>query len=182
MNAYDDLPPLSLVALGSPIRTIYSSRKPMRIQSCWSLCPRRVIFLQKVTRSLHFFFNIDSNSLVHRLIYLVNVPRTIEPRSQRIGCQIIVYPWKWKFFTLPLNLWIPTIHHRREHLQGLVLLGPSHDTSQEESQHTDRVCCIFIASTQHIGIAPNLNRRPGFGTRISRELHFIRHPNSNWSA
>ena len=34
MNAYDDLPPLSLAALGSPIRTIYSSRKPMRIQSC----------------------------------------------------------------------------------------------------------------------------------------------------
>jgi len=34
MNAYDDLPPLSLAALESPIRTISSSKKPMRIQSC----------------------------------------------------------------------------------------------------------------------------------------------------
>jgi len=34
MNAYDDLPPLSLAVLGSPIQTIYSSKKLMRIQSC----------------------------------------------------------------------------------------------------------------------------------------------------
>ena len=33
MNAYDDLHPFSLAALGSYIWTIYSSRKPMRIQS-----------------------------------------------------------------------------------------------------------------------------------------------------
>jgi len=182
MNAYDDLPPLSLAALGSPIRTIYSSRKPMRIQSCWSLRLQHFVFLQQVTRSFHFFFNNDSNSLVHRLVYLANVPRTIEPRSQWIGCQIIVYSWKWKIFTLPLNLWIPTIHHRREHLQGLAFLEPSHDTSQDEIQHTDHVCCIFIASTQRIGIAPNLNHRSGFGTRISRELHFIWHPNFNRNA
>jgi len=59
------------------------------------------------------------------------------------------------------------IHHRHEHPQSLTPLEPSHDTSQEEKQPADRVCYIFIVSTQRIGIAPNLNRRPGFGTRIS---------------
>ena len=48
MNAYDDLPPLSLATLESPIRTIYSSKKPMRIQSCWSLYPQQVVLLQKL--------------------------------------------------------------------------------------------------------------------------------------
>jgi len=48
MNAYDNLPPLSLATLGSPIWTIYSSKKPMRIQSYWSLCPQQVVLLQKL--------------------------------------------------------------------------------------------------------------------------------------
>ena len=83
INAYDDLPPLSLAALGSPIWTIYSSRKPMRIQSCWSLCPRRVVFLQKLYvhsshMMCHFFYeylsplNILEQIILNKIKYIEN--------------------------------------------------------------------------------------------------------------
>jgi len=63
MNAYDDLPPLSLATLGSPIRTIYSSKKPMRIQSYWSLCSRQVVSLQKLRVRSTFFSTTTRTAL-----------------------------------------------------------------------------------------------------------------------
>jgi len=182
MNAYDDLPPLSLAALGSPIWTIYSSKKPMRIQSCWSLCPQQVVLLQKL-RVRSTFFSTTTRTALSIASYIWSTSlEPLNPETSELAAKSSVIPRSEKFFTLPLNLWIPMIHHRHKHSQSLAPLEPSHDTSQEEKQPTDRVCYIFITSTQRIGIAPNLNCQPGFGTRISWELHFIWHPNSNRSA
>jgi len=52
MNAYDDLPPLSLAALGSPIRTIYSFKEANENSVLLISVPTTSHFPSKVTRSL----------------------------------------------------------------------------------------------------------------------------------